>query len=75
MISAICGGVDAAKYAVAYQVFMASSTVISAVTSAIAPWQYRIMSGESKPVGARRTTSLISIIVGLIRTMFSLPAD
>lgn len=66
MIANMSGKAEAAYYAVSYQVAMATSIVINAVTQAVVPWLYRIMDTSEDAEAVGPVTTTISLFIALV---------
>lgn len=65
MIASMAGRAEAAYYAVSYQVAMATSIIINAVTQAVVPWLYRIMDAREDTEAVAPVTTTVSLFVAL----------
>ena len=74
MIASMVGQTQAAYYAVSYQISIASSIVITAMTSAVVPWLYRMMKAGAVEPGARGKVATVSAIAAAVNFMLAAAA-
>lgn len=74
MIASMVGQAQASYYAVSYQISVASTIVITAMTSAVVPWLYGMMKAGVVAPGAKAKVATVSIIAAAVNFLLAVAA-